>query len=258
MALWDVRGKALGVPVHQLLGGKLRDGISIMGSVSYASPDAMAREADEALLRTPYPLMKMKVGMDVEQDVRGYAAVRAAVGERARMQVDGNAGYAFHDALNAIEQMSAIGNLAMVDQPVGHVDDLAELARRVSTPLMADESIGSPRDALDLAVRRAAAGGFLKIAKHGGLLNVQKIATIFEAAGMVISMGVYYDVIAAAAAHLAAALPAVTWPSPFTNLTGTILTRPLVPDGLLLRVPEGPGLGVEIDPDMLAKFRLDL
>jgi muconate cycloisomerase len=258
MACWDLKGKALGVPVYQLLGGKLRDGIAIMGSVSHAQPDAMAREADEILHHVPYPVMKMKVGMDVERDVRGFGAVREAVGSRAMMQVDGNAGYSLGEALVALERMREIGNLAMIDQPVAHIDDLAEVARRIPVPLMADESIGGPREALDLVTHRAAGGGFLKIARHGGLLNVLKIAAIFEAAGFIISMGIYYDIIAAASAHLAAALPAVTWPSPFTDLTGTILTRPLVPDGLLLAVPAAPGLGVELDPDQLSRYRLDL
>jgi muconate cycloisomerase len=258
MALWDIKGKALGVPVYQLLGGKLRDGIAIMGAVTHAAPEAMAREADELLRRAPYPLIKIKAGLDVDADVRGYAHIIDAVGQRARMQVDANAGYTFGDALLALNEMARIGNLAMIDQPVARIEDMAELARRLPVPLMADESITSPADALDIITRRAASGAFLKIAKHGGLLNVQKMAGMFEAAGLVVSIGIYYDVIAAAAAHLAAALPAISWPSPFTDLTGTILTQPLVPDGLTLHVPTGPGLEVEIDPDLVEKHALSL
>jgi L-alanine-DL-glutamate epimerase-like enolase superfamily enzyme len=254
MALWDIKGKALGVPVYQLLGGKLHAGISVMGSLAHGEPDAMAESVLETLDRVPYSTIKLKVGMGIDDDVRRYKAVREAVGDRAALQVDANAAYTYGDAILALSRLIDIGNLVMIDQPVASLDDMAALARMLAVPLMADEAIGGPADALEIVKRRAASAGFLKIAKHGGMLNVQKIATIFEAAGMAISMGIYYDVIAAAAAHLSAALPAVTWPSAFTDLNDTILTEPLVPDGLLLRVPEGPGLGVDLDPEQVERL----
>jgi L-alanine-DL-glutamate epimerase-like enolase superfamily enzyme len=71
-------------------------------------------------------------------------------------------------------------------------------------------------------------------------------------------VAIYYDVIAAAAAHIAAALPCVRWPSPPTDMQDSILTKPLDPEGLLLRVPEGPGLGVELDPDKLMRYALPI
>lgn len=258
MALWDIKGKALGVEVYQLLGGRVRHGIDIMASVTHGEPEAMASEAMELLERAAYPIVKLKIGMGIDEDVRRYRAVREAVGNRAALQVDANAGYNYGDALLALSRLIEIGNLAMVDQPVARLDDMAALARALPVPFMADESISGLPDALDIVRQRAAAAGFLKIGKQGGLLQVQKIAAIFEAAGMAMSMGIYYDVIAAAAAHLAAALPTVTWPSPFTDLIGSILTEPLVPDGLRLPVPDGPGLGVELDPEQVERFTLDL
>ena len=258
MALWDIKGKALGVPVYELLGGKLRSGIDIMGSLAHADPEAMAAEARAILDHTPFPILKMKIGMGVSEDVSRYRAVRDAVGDRATLQVDANAGYSVGEALIALTALIDIGNLVMIDQPVQRLDDLAALSASLPVPIMADESIGGPSDALDIVLRRAASGGFLKIQKHGGMLNVQKIAAIFQAAGMTISMGIYYDVIAAATAHLSAALPAVTWPSAFTELNGSILRESLVPDGLILRVPKRPGLGVELDPEQVERFALPL
>lgn len=258
LALWDLKGKALGVPVYQLLGGKVREGVDLMGFVRLAEPDAMAEAVTRTLSETPYPVIKMKIGMDPVQDLRRYRAVADAVRGRAVIQVDANAGYTLAHAVPTLQAMCDAGSLGIVEQPVAHTDDLAEIARRIPVPVMADEAIYPPDDAIEVVRRRAASVALMKITKHGGILNVQKIAAIFEAAGLILSVAIYYDIVAAAAAHIAAAIPCVRWPSPPTDMQDTILTRPLDPEGLLLRVPEGPGFGVALDPDRLQRYRLDL
>ena len=258
LALWDLKGKTLGVPVYQLLGGRVRDGVSLMGFVRRSNAARMAREVDATLAEHAYPVIKMKIGVDPEEDVAQYRAVAEAVGDRAVIQADGNTGYTMAQAIPALAAMERAGRLGAVEQPVARTGDLAEIARRLSVPVMADEAIYAPADAIDVVQQRAASIALMKITKHGGLLSVQKIAAIFEAAGLVLSVAIYYDVIGAAAAHVAAAIPCVRWPSPPTELADTILTAPHAPDGLLLRVPEGPGLGVALDPEKLRKYALDL
>jgi muconate cycloisomerase len=256
LALWDLKGKALGVPVYQLLGGKVREGVDLMGFVRIAEPAEMARAVARTLDQTPYPVIKMKIGMDPAQDVRRYQAVADALRGRAVMQVDGNAGYVLAHAIPALQQMYDAGSLGIIEQPVAHTGDLAEIARRLPVPVMADEAIYPPDDAIEVVKQRAASVALMKITKHGGILNVQKIASIFESAGLILSVAIYYDVIAAAAAHVAAAFPCVRWPSPPTDMQDTILTKMLDPDGLLLRVPEGPGFGVELDPNKMKKYAI--
>lgn len=258
LALWDVKGKALGVPVYQLLGGKVRDGVDLMGFVRRSGAARMADEAIATLNETPFPVLKMKIGIDPAEDVRQVRAVAEAIGHRALLQVDGNAGYTISQALPALHAMVATDRIGTIEQPVAHLKDLAEIQRRFPVPVMADESIYPPEDAIPVVEQRAASIALMKITKHGGILNVQKIASIFEAAGLILSVAIYYDVIAAAAAHIAAAIPCVRWPSPATDLSDTILTEPLSPRGLLLPVPEGPGFGVELDPDKMGKYSLDL
>ena len=255
-ALWDLKGKALGVPVYQLLGGKVRDGVDLMGFVHHDTPEAMAAEATVTLAETPFPVLKMKIGLNPEDDVKRYAAVAHAVQGQAVIQVDGNAGYTLDQALPALAHMEACGSLGIVEQPVARWADMAQLARRLFVPLMADEAIYPPVEALEVVRQKAANVALMKITKHGGILNVWKIASIFAAAGLDLSIAIYYDLIAVAAAHLAAALPCARWPSPFTHLNDTILTEPFVPEGLLLRVPEKPGLGVELDMDKVARYRI--
>lgn len=256
LALWDLKGKALGVPLYQLFGGKVREGVDLMGFVHHGEPAEMAREADRTLRDTSYPVLKMKIGLEPEADVRRFQAVADAIAGRAVIQVDGNAGYTLSQALPALSRMEAYGGLGIIEQPVARTRDLAALGRHLFTPLMADEAIYPPADALEVIRTRAASVALMKITKHGGILNVLKMASAFEAARMQLSIAIYFDVIAAAAAHLAAALPCAQWPSPYTYLNDTLLAEPLDPEGLLLRVPERPGLGVDLDMDKVERYRV--
>jgi L-alanine-DL-glutamate epimerase-like enolase superfamily enzyme len=258
LALWDLKGKALGVPVYQLLGGRYREGISLMGFVRHDTPSAMYEAARATLEETGYPVLKMKVGMDVAGDVARFTAVSEAVRGKAVIQVDGNTGWSLAQAISALSAMDKLGTLGAIEQPVARLDDMAHLARRFGAPVMADESIYGPEDAIEVVKREAAQIALLKITKHGGILNVLKIAHIAEAAGIDLSVAIYYDIIAAAAAHIAVALPAVRWPSPPTGLHDTILTRSIEPTGLMMHVPEGPGWGVELDYDKVRGFAVAL
>ena len=254
LGLWDLKGKALGVPVYQLLGGKIRKGVDLMGFVHLDKPEAMAKEARETLDERGFNVLKMKIGMEPKDDIKRYEAVANAIKDRAVIQVDGNTGYTISQALPALTEMEAIGALGAIEQPVERLEDLVEIARRLATPVMADEAIYPPQDAIEVVQRKAASLALMKITKHGGLLNVLKIASIFEAAGLSLSIAIYFDFIAAVAAHCAAAFPCVRWPSPYTYLKDTLLKEPFEPQDLLLPVPEAPGWGVELDPEKLERY----
>ncbi len=257
MALWDLKGKALGAPIYELLGGKVREGLDLMGFVAFGTPDEMAETARRQIDEHGYPVLKMKIGIDPKDDVRRYRAVAEAVGDRAVIQVDGNTGYTLAQAIPALTEMEAIGGLGAIEQPVARMEDMAEIARRLATPVMADEAIYPPADAIEVVRRKAASLALMKLGKHGGIHNVARIGAIFEAAGLSLSIAIYYDLIGIAAAHLAAALPCVTWPSPDTELGDSILAVPYEHEGLLIRAPSGPGLGVELDWDKVEHYSVD-
>ncbi len=258
MALWDLKGKALGVPIYQLMGGKVREGLDLMGFVGYDTPETMARKAVETLDEHGYPVLKMKIGLNPHDDILRYRAVAEAIGDRAVIQVDGNTGYTIAEAIPALATMESIGALGTIEQPVARMSDMAEIARRLNTPVMADEAIYPPEDAIEVVRQQAASIALMKMNKHGGLTNVHQIGMIFGAAGLSLSIAIYYDLIGVAASHLAAALPCVTWPSPATAMTDTIVATPFAPEGLLLRAPDGPGLGVELDWDKIRAFARDV
>ena len=139
--------------------------------------------------------------------------------------------------------MEAIGGLGCIEQPVPSTRDMAILARRLKTPLMADEAIYAPAQAIDVIREEAASIALMKMNKHGGPSAVREIGAIFGAANLTLSIAIYYDLIAVAAAHLAAAIPCATWPSPATDLADTFVDASFAPQGLTPRRADGPGLG---------------
>ncbi len=252
-ALWDIKGLALGVPVYQLLGGACRPGALCHGFVEREEPPAMAARIEE-LAAEGWTWFKTKIGFGVEDDVAWYRQLRELVSDDIKFQLDGNTGYTLAEAVPALTRLEALGGVALFEQPVRYLDEMAVLAARLSTPLQADEATSGPRSVYEIARERAAHVLHFKLHRYGGLLPAAKMAAVAEAAGLEISIAPYFDIIAAAAAHLAAATPGATWPAGFSDMTDSILAEPYEPDGQMLKPPAGPGLGVAIDEVKLAYY----
>lgn len=184
MALHDLAGKCLGVPLHQLLGGRLRRSVCSATAVGIADPEHMRREALEWVGRG-FRTLKLKIGLGPAEDERRVRAIREAVGPDIRLRVDANQGYAPSAAVEAGRRIAGYG-IEYMEQPVAawDVSGLAEVRSATGLRVAADESLYTPQDALRLVQARAVDVFVIKMIKVGGLRKATRIAHIAEAAGL--------------------------------------------------------------------------
>jgi muconate cycloisomerase len=260
MALWDLNGRALGVPVHRLLGGAVRDRVPLSWSLAVADPDAEVAEAKQKVA-LGHRIFKIKTAAHpLAHDVTRLGRIREAVGPGVSLRIDANQGWDRPTALRAIRALEPY-DLDFVEQPVPRWDleGLAHIARSVGVPIMADEACFSSHDALAIARLGGVSILALKLTKSGGILGSMAIARIAEAAGMGCYVGCMIETSLGTAAYLQVAVAAtpVTW--------GCELFGPLLLKGDVVRTPvrygdgcivalDGPGLGVEVDEAALKEW----
>ncbi len=264
MALWDIAGKALGVPVYQLLGGKLHDVIPTKMMIG-AFDLPRVRSLAEQFLGWGIRCLKVKVGIDLAGDVARVRAVRELAGPEVPITIDANCGWTVTTARIALEQLRPF-NVLVAEQPIapGDTESMAYLRTVGGIPIMADESVFTLADAWN--VLRAHAADVISVypGKNGGIAGSIEIAHLAEAAGITCHVGSNLElgIGSAAMLHLAAAVPNIdsaTYPADILGPhyhEADLLTEPLdlKPDGA--RVPDGPGLGVELDEEQLSRFRV--
>jgi o-succinylbenzoate synthase len=251
VALHDLLGRAWDVPIWQLLGGT-RGRMLTDFTISLNKPEEMAREAKERLVQG-FRVLKLKLGDDPERDVERVRAVREAIGPDVRLRIDANQGWTPPEAVRALRAIAPF-EVEFVEQPVAEHDleGLAWVRRNQPVPVMADESVHTPEDALRIVRLKAADYLNLKLLKSGGFWKTKQIAAIAETAGLGCQVGgmVETDLGRAAAVQLACGLSVVR----FGDLDmGLGLQGKLVAEGGAcfdpetgeMVAPEGPGLGVE-------------
>lgn len=212
VALHDLRARSLGLPLYRLLGAGAGT-VATDVTISVGAPDAMAAAAVDRVA-DGFTTLKLKLAIDPAKDVDRVRAVRDAVGPGVRLRIDANQGWTARQAVAIVSELERheVG-VELVEQPVRAHDvaGLAFVTERVATPVMADETVATPQDALLVAERRAADLINVKLAKCGGLRPARQIADIAAAAGLGVLVGgmMATDVSVAADASLAATLPGV-------------------------------------------------
>lgn len=261
-ALFDALGHRVGLPVSELLGGRLRDRLPVAWTL--ASGDT-ARDIDEAqrmLASRRHRIFKLKIGRKpVREDVAHVAAIRQALGDEASVRVDVNMAWTELEAHYGLAGLVDAG-CELVEQPVGSADALARLTGKYPIAVMADESLTGPASAFALASARGADVFAIKTEQSGGLLAAQQVAAIADAAHIGLYGGTMLEgaVGSIASAHVFSTFRELRWGTELFGpllLTEEILTRPLAYQDFELQIPGGPGLGIALDEDRVRHFRRD-
>ena len=272
IALYDLMGKALDVPVHKLIGGCSQPRIPLEWSVSLADDvGVMVAEARRAVEELGIRVLCLKAAdrRGWRQDLKNFETVRRAVGDDIVIGIDPNTGWCLADALSAVHALRPHG-LGYIEQPIARRDleGMAEIRRQAQgVPVMADEGLFTLQDAYALARARACDAYCIKLYKLGGITPARKIAAIAEAADIQLNCGglsVQSQIDAAASAHFYASIPAhrMMGAGEFVFGLNTVGVDPLVPQtDFVVRdghvdVPTGPGLGIAIDDAAVKKHTL--
>ena len=267
IALWDLVGKALGQPVHRLLGGVGRTQVDCYASsVNWASLDVMEAQA-QYVTALGFQAIKIKLGQPVARAVEAATRLREVVPPHIRLSVDANWAYSLDEAVAVGHALHRLGYW-FFEEPIvpEDVGGYAQLRRTVSVPLAAGESDYTVAHASELLRERLVAIIQPDVARAGGISETRDIATLAQAfhVGYAPHVGWSGAVCVAASLQLAAAMPA------FVSFECMFIANPLrdelattrigaaqdLIDGQLA-VPHGPGLGIDINWDAVQRYRID-
>lgn len=250
IALYDLYGQMFNAPVYKILGGYRKE-ITTDITISVNDPEEMARDSIDAI-NLGYDTLKVKVGSDSRLDIKRLKAIRDAIGNDIKLRIDANQGWKPKEAIYTLRKMEDMGlDLELVEQPVlAHdIEGLKLVTDNTSIPVLADESVFSPRDAMKILQHRAADLINIKLMKTGGVHNALKIISMAEIHGVECMIGCMLEakVSVNAAVHLAAAKKIITK----IDLDGPVLCSedPIIGGAVFnnskITVNDGPGFGIK-------------
>lgn len=261
-ALLDARGQRLGLPVSELLGGRVRDRLPVAWTLASGDTGRDIEEAQSMLEARRHQIFKLKIGLrPVVEDVAHVAAIRKALGDRGTVRVDVNMAWTELQADRGLAALVDAG-CELVEQPVASVAALARLRGRYPIAVMADESLTGPASAFSLASHAAADVFAIKTEQSGGLMAAQQVAAIADAANIELYGGTMLEgwVGTVSAAHVFSTFRQLQWGTELFGpllLTEEILVDPPEYRDFHLMVPTASGLGIVLDEDRVRHFRRD-
>jgi L-alanine-DL-glutamate epimerase-like enolase superfamily enzyme len=265
-ALYDLIGKLLNVPIHGLLGGRCRDRVRVGAVLSIKPTVEELLDSAQGFFDRGFRHLGLKIGIDSTADLRNVAALRERFGDDIVLRVDANAGMNYDAARRLLKKMEPF-DIDAAEQPIAiwDIDGLAELARTVDIPIMADESVSTDHSLLEVIRKRAASVVQTKTAKNGGIHYIRHLWMLAQAAGMRIYPGNHpsTSVATSSVAQMCAASPNPVMEGVFAvgvsgALADDIVENPMRPIDGEISVPDGPGLGVTLDEDKVARYRVEV
>ena len=249
MALYDLRAKRLGLPLYKLLGGYRRE-LTTDCTISVNDTKTMINDSLSAVA-SGHTILKLKVGKGGLEDAERVLAIRRAVGGRIKLRIDANQGWERDEAIKIIRALEDGGaDMELIEQPVAAADiqGLKAVTDAVQTTILADESVFSFSDAVNIVTQGAADMINIKLMKTGGIYNALKICALAEEYGVKCMMGCMLEskLAVSAAAHLACAKAVVT----AVDLDGPVLCAvdPFVGgpvyEGNGIYMTDAPGIGI--------------
>jgi muconate cycloisomerase len=260
-ALFDAVGKTLGVSAVQLLGGAVRESMPVLWTLASGDPAQEIEEAERKLDARLHDTFKVKIGaQSPDADIVRLRRLAGSLADRASLIVDANQAWDEATALHCLPVLAELG-VRLLEQPLPawNLAGMARLRARSTVPLMADESVFSTHDMLEVARTGAADAVSLKLVKHGGLLAARDVAAVAEAAGIGLYGGCLLESSIGAAAHLQvfAALRELSWGCEHFGpqiLVDDLVEQPLHFGDFHIHLPAGPGLGVTLDHEKLRRY----
>ena len=273
IALYDIMGKAVDKPVYKLLGGQYRRAIPIAHSLGVVMDVDAAVEEAVAACAEGIKTIKMKGGLDVKRDLVLMEKLRQALGPDVHILVDANQGYPSPKEAIKWGTLMDEYDLQYLEQPVEGLAQMQQVTRALRCPVCADESCWTIADALDIVRMNAADFISIYTTKAGGLYNARTIAKIAENAGIRCNVNGSgeFGVGNAANLHMACCASNIDLASvfPITHIDGMeqtkvaahwyvddIIKKPFLYEDGCLVVPDGPGLGIEVDMDKIRKYQV--
>ncbi|MEA2937276.1 MAG: muconate cycloisomerase [Alphaproteobacteria bacterium] len=271
-AAYDLAGRQCGLPVHRLLGGAIRRKIPVTHSIGLLGFEEAEREVAQVAqegIRT----IKIKVGVDPDRDVAMVRRIRETVGGGIALCCDANMGYRTPgEAIRTFRRMERY-ELIYFEQPVEGIARLADVARAIDAPVMADECAWNAHDVIEIIEKRAAQIVSIYTTKPGGLYRAMEVAAVARAGGLICNVNgsVETGIGNLVNLQLAAAAPAVVLScvvpvsTPAEQQSGQIagiyyrddlIAEPMrLIDGAI-ELPAGPGMGIAADAAKIARYRI--
>jgi len=261
-ALLDIQAQRLDLPLSELLGGRLRDSVPVLWVLASGDTEKDIAEAQKMIAAKRHNVFKLKIGSRaVEADVEHVLAIKKALGKDISIRVDVNRAWSELEAIKGI-QLLQDGGVDLIEQPcaIDNIDAMEHLTRRFDIAIMADESLMGPSSAYRLAKNNAASVFAVKVAQSGGLIEGRDVSTVAHLAGIDLYGGTMLEgpVGTIASAHLFSTFDNLAYGTELFGpllLTDDILKTPLQYQDFELHLPQGAGLGIEMDEDKIDRLR---